>query len=214
MSIARVQDRIHWGLNVAARAVGAMTDAYRPSTADFPVSSVNRFLRLNAAFVPMDGRLSRPNAYGAALWQGLFDAAYTRVGDYLVQEAGTWFVAAQQSLLPVLCVQTNRTLSVIRPAVPDSAGINTYSGVTSGTNAPILTGWPASVLGVGAAGPPSAELPTDSSTPNWTVLLPAYADTVLLPNDMLQDDLGRNAVISAAELTDLGWRIVAKQATT
>jgi hypothetical protein len=30
----------------------------------------------------------------------------------------------------------------------------------------------------------------------------------------LTDDLGRNAVVSAAELTDLGWRITAKQATT
>ena len=30
----------------------------------------------------------------------------------------------------------------------------------------------------------------------------------------MTDDLGRNAVVAAAELTDLGWRITVKQATT
>jgi len=214
MWIDRVQDRVQWGWNVAARAVGATTDAYRASGSGTPIDATNRFLRLNAAFIPFDGKVTRPNAYGAALWQGIFDAAYTRVGDYLVQDAGTWFVAAQESLLPVLCVRVNRTISISRPATPTSAGINAYSGVTSMTNTPLLADWPANVLGVGASGVPSAELPSDSSTPYWTVLLPTYSDIVLLPNDLIQDDLGRNAVIAAAELTDLGWRIAAKQATT
>jgi hypothetical protein len=30
----------------------------------------------------------------------------------------------------------------------------------------------------------------------------------------MSDDLGRNAVVAAAELTDLGWRLSVKQATT
>ena len=30
----------------------------------------------------------------------------------------------------------------------------------------------------------------------------------------MTDDLGRNAVVAAAELTDLGWRMTVKQATT
>jgi hypothetical protein len=30
----------------------------------------------------------------------------------------------------------------------------------------------------------------------------------------MSDDLGRNAVVSASELTSLGWRISVKQATT
>jgi hypothetical protein len=34
----------------------------------------------------------------------------------------------------------------------------------------------------------------------------------LQPADLLTDDLGRNATVSAAELTDLGWRVTAKQA--
>jgi len=30
----------------------------------------------------------------------------------------------------------------------------------------------------------------------------------------MQDDLGRNATVAAAELTALGWRLTVKQATT
>ena len=55
---------------------------------------------------------------------------------------------------------------------------------------------------------------SDSSIPYWTVLLPAIPGVILLPADLMTDDLGRNAVVTAAELTDLGWRITVKQATT
>ena len=50
-----------------------------------PMAPRNRFLRLRAAFTAPDGRFARPNGYGDALWYGIFDAAYTRPGDYLVQ---------------------------------------------------------------------------------------------------------------------------------
>jgi hypothetical protein len=37
---------------------------------------------------------------------------------------------------------------------------------------------------------------------------------VLSPGDIITDDLGRTAVINSSELTNLGWRISAKMATT
>jgi hypothetical protein len=46
------------------------------------------------------------------------------------------------------------------------------------------------------------------------VLLPAQPDVVLLVADLMTDDLGRNAVVSSAELTNLGWRLSVKQAAT
>jgi hypothetical protein len=209
-----LQDRIYRGLNAAARTIGADTDAYRPSGVTEPLAPINRFLRLRAAFTAHDGRFAHPNAYGEALWYGIFDAAYTRPGDYLVQGRIAWFIAAQQRLLPVLCVQTNRVVSFSRPAAPSSTGANRYGGATTATNRRLLTAWPASVLGVSGRGHPSADLPSDISAPYWTVLLPAISDLVLLPSDLMSDDLGRNAVVAAAELTDLGWRLSVKQATT
>jgi hypothetical protein len=214
MDATTLQDRIYRGLNSAARAIGADTDAYRPSGVADPLAPTNRFLRLRAAFTAPDGRFAHPNAYGETLWYGIFDAAYTRPGDYLVQGQVAWFIAAQQRLLPVLCVQTNRIVSFSRPAAPSSMGANRYGGATTATNRRLLTGWPASVLGVSGRGHPSADLPSDTAVPYWTVLLPAISDMVLLPSDLMNDDLGRNAVVAAAELTDLGWRVTVKQATT
>ena len=75
-------------------------------------------------------------------------------GDYLVQADAIWFIAAQQRLVPVLCVQTNRIVSFSRPAAPSSTGVNTYGGVITATNELLLTNWPASVLGVAGRGHP------------------------------------------------------------
>lgn len=214
MDPIELQDRVHWGLNAAARAVGVDTNAFRPSGFAEPLAPKNRFLRLRAAFTARDGKFAHPNAYGDALWYGIFDAAYTRPGDYLVQAETVWFIAAQQRLVPVLCVQTNRIVSFSRPAAPSSTGVNTYGGVITETNEVLLTNWPASVLGVAGRGHPSADLPSDSSVPYWTVLMPAISGMTLLPSDLMTDDLERNAVVAATELTDLGWRITVKQATT
>lgn len=214
MDAVRLQDRIRWGMNVAARSLGHSTDAYRPRGSLGPLDPVNRYLRLHAAFTPPDGTHTRPNGYGAVLWQGLFDAAYTRVGDYLVQADGTWFVAAQQALLPVLCVRVTRVVSFARPAAPSTSGVNTYGGITAATNTPLLTNWPASVIGSSGGGTPTADLPSDASVPYWTVLLPAVPGVTLQLSDIMSDDLGRNAVIAAVELSDLGWRLSVKQATT
>ena len=120
MDSVRLEDRIRWGLNVAARTTGATTSAYRPHGMADPLAPGNRFLRLHAAFSGLDGKFTRPNGYGSSLWCGIFDAAYTRPGDYMMQCDATWFIAAQQRLLPVLCVQANRTVSFTRPAAQTS----------------------------------------------------------------------------------------------
>jgi hypothetical protein len=179
-----------------------------------PLRPANRFLRLRAAFSNMHGGFERPNTYDHSLWNGIFDSAYTRVGDYLVQHSGTWFIAAQQPLMPVLCVRADRIVSFTRPAAPTVSGVNTYGGITAATNTPLLTNWPASVQAASLAGIPSADLPGDSSVSHWTVLLPAQPGVVLLVSDLMTDDLGRNAVVSSAELTKLGWRLSVKQAAT
>ena len=214
MDQARIQDRVCWGMNVAARAAGATTDAYRPVDCANPLAPANRFLRLPAVFSGAEGRFVRPRGYGDALAHGTFDSAYTRPGDYLVQGDATWFIAAQEPLLPVLCVRANRIVSFVRAGAPTATGVNSYGGVTAASTTPLLTNWPASVLGASGGGHSEAELPSDATVPYWTVLLPAAPDIVLLPADLMSDDLGRSAVVSAAELTAMGWRLTVKQAIT
>ncbi len=214
MRQARLQDRISWASNVCARAAGDWADAYRASGASGPLETANRFLRLPVLFTGVQGKFTRPQGYGDTLAQGIFDYAYTRPGDYLVQGDATWFIAAQLPLLPALCVRTNRVVSFTRAAAPVWTGVNGYGGVTASSVAPLLTEWPATVIGSSGSGQPAADLPSDSSVPYWTVLLPAFAGVVLLPGDLMGDDLGRAAIVSAAELSTLGWRLTVKQAIT
>lgn len=217
MDRARLQDRISWGMNVAARTLGITTDAHRPTDTSAPVAPETRFLRLNAAFSATDGQFIRPTGYGTALWHGFFDSAYTVPGDYLVQNESTWFIAGQQPLLPVLCIQTNRRISLSRPNAAAIAGVNAYGGVSLADSMLLIANWPASILGTASAGHPNADLPSDSSVPYWNVLLPvlSFPDApIFQPSDLLVDDLDRVAVIVASELTSLGWRLTAKQAIT
>ena len=55
------------------------------------------------------------------------------------------------------------------------------------------------------------ELPGDAGTPFWTILLPP-TPVDLLAADVLRDDTGLTYAIASAELTALGWRLIAKQA--
>lgn len=214
MDVIHLEDRVRWGMNVAARAVGMRADAYRPRGESEPLAPRNRYLRLHTAFTANRGGFAHAVEYGEALWHGIFDAAYTRPGDYLVREDGTWFIAAQQSLMPVLCVHTNRIISFSRPAPQPATGINDYGGMTASTLVPLMTSWPASVIAGSAGNRTSAGLPSDATVPYWTVLLPAPPGCLLRPADVMTDDLGRNAVIGSAELSDLGWRLIVRQAAT
>jgi hypothetical protein len=214
MDARRLQDRLYYGLGMSARHIGRTADAYRPVGPFDPLAKQNRFLRLPAAFVPAKSGTETTNAYGQPLWHGIFDASYTRAGDYRLLENEIFFIASQAPLLPVLCVIANRTISVSRPTVQTATGTNPYGGFTADTSFDVLNLWPASVLGVDGSSSMATGLPTEQASPNWNILLPAPADILLSPGDRITDDFGRNAVISAAELSGLGWRITAKMTTT
>ncbi len=123
---------------------------------------------------------------------------------------GKFFVASQNPLLPVLCVKANRIISIVRPNMQTNTAGNTYGGYTSGSSETLMEGWPASVLGENRSSASETDLPTDQTIPYWNILLPAIARIILSPGDLITDDLNRTAVIAGSELTDLGWRISAK----
>jgi hypothetical protein len=155
------------------------------------------------------------------LWEGYFDAGYSRPGDYIAGPDGVFFIASQPRLGPVLCVRTNRVLSFARPTAPIAAGVNRYVGVQPSATTALLLDWPASVLAAGTSG--RGPLPADApgvhgGSGGWAVLLPAArvkgASVLLRPGDLVHDDIGRTGVVSSAELTDLGWRLHVRQAAS
>jgi hypothetical protein len=213
MREARLTDAVRRGMGVAARAAGEWAEAFRADGPSEPLRAGKRYLRLPAVFAAADGGFEHPPSYGHPLWIGVFDAAYTRVGDYLVAPSGTWFVAAQTRLMPVLCVRTNRVVSLLRPSAPVSVGVGAYGGIQAELAVPLMTSWPASVLSAGGGGL-GAELPADAGVGSWAVLMPAWPGVVLRTGDLMCDDLGRSGVVAAAELTELGWRLSVRQAAS
>jgi hypothetical protein len=214
MNGRKLQDRLHLGMGLSARHIGQPADAFRPDGPFHPLATENRFLRLPATFVSPSGKDNRTNEYGAPLWYGIFDASYTRTGDYLVTTSAAFFVASQAPLLPILCVKTNRTISIARPNMQTGIASNAYGGYTSGGSIILMSGWPASVLGEGKTSHSAVDLPTAQVLPYWNVLVPSTVGIVLSPGDIITDDLGRTAVVAGSELSDLGWRISARMATT
>jgi hypothetical protein len=210
----KLQDRVYFGLGRSARYIGQWADAFRPTGPFNPLDKQNRYLRLPAAFLSAKGSEARTNSYGDPMWQGVFDAGYTRTGDYIVLGSRIFFIASQEPLLPVLCVSANRTISVARPNAQGQRAGNPYGGYTSSGATILMEGWPASVLGENRTSAPIAALPINLGVPFWSVLVPSVANVILSPGDLVADDLGRTAVITGSELTSLGWRISAKLAMT
>jgi hypothetical protein len=207
---SRLQDRHTYALGVAGRCLGTWADAYRPAHPLEPFKDEFRFMKLPAAFVPARGGAQQTNLYGDPFWHGLFDASYTRPGDYLCCATGVYFIASQLPLLPVLCVMTNRTISFARPNPQTMPSANPYGGYSPANATTLMMGWPASVVTTTHYGQPEGKLPTDQPVSYLTLLMPCIDPVKLETGDMLTDDLGRQAVLVAAELTELGWRLTAK----
>lgn len=199
-----LQDRLSRGMGAAARVFGLPYDAYRPAGPD-SLRPEGRFLRLPAAFDGGDPGYRRPTGYERAL-RGTFDSAYLRVGDLLRGPRGTLFVAHLPPLHRPLCVLANATLSVVRPSGPGAPGLAEYGG--SAQPNPVLVGWPAQVLSSGAGR--SYGLPADGALSGFHILLPLGAPATRT-GDSVTDDAGRTYVVGAVELSELGWRLHARQ---
>jgi hypothetical protein len=214
-----IQDRISRGYGSAARAVGAWCDVYRPTLVAQPLDGRNHLMRLSAAFLPLDGRVKAPVGHGHVTWQGLFDAAYTRPGDFIVRpssgpgatDGAIFFIAAQQLLLPPLCVRTSSIIQVVRSIIPNTIGAADYGGAGSLTSVAVLSNWPASIVHATGSGLNPLDLPATVAPGSWELLFPTVSGLVLRINDRISDHLGRNATVAAAELSDLGWRVITKE---
>jgi hypothetical protein len=193
------------GLAAAGRLLGTPYVVYRPKGPNQPTNPRNRLIVLKAAFAAQGtGTPVAPN-YGQPLWQGKFDARYTRAGDYLVGESGVFFVARQWLGLQVQCILTNRTVTIVRPT---AAVQGNYSGFFASPGERVIIGWPASVLESGSHS--TSGKPSETKLGNWEILLPVLPVSLHVA-DVVEDDLGATYVIGAAEESSLGWRLFVRQ---
>jgi hypothetical protein len=214
MDGTKAQAKVYRGYSIAASKIGTAYTQYRPVSADLtglaPIST-----SLLASFNSEDMTYSRPNKYAKPTWYALVDGTQTQVGDYLIGAAGTFFIAAQQPLLPILAVECNRVLSFARPQTQAQFGaVTNYEGNTPDTQTPLAAGWHASVLQGTKGEKNDVGLPGDVRNAWWAILLPAIPGVILQSGDLVTDDIDRRYVLSSVELTDLGYRCTAQQAQT
>lgn len=230
--------RIYAGRGRAAARIGTMTRVYHPADALNPLA--NLVALVPVAYNALDQKYAVANSYGKVVWYADFDASQAEVGDYLVGTGATvnnpfahretdpeyFFVAAKQSLLPVIVVACNRFIRVTRPAplAAGSAGATGYGGISAAgmidvlgtaaaTNGGADTGWPCAMIFGGGAAHLKDPLPGGAVLAvGWMIYLPPSVPVALFPGDRMVDDTGRVLVIEGAELTSLGYRVQANEA--
>ena len=141
------------------------------------------------------------------------DPSLLRTSDYLVG-LQTWFVAHIEPLRAASCILCNRTLMILTPAVASAAGANSYGGVTLATDTVLASSSPACVLAKTHIEVDPTRLPSDAKTSFFEVLLPVIRGLELTFWQLIQDELGQNYVVAAAELSFSGWRLLAGVLTT
>lgn len=212
MDARGIRSKIWYGFGKAAAKLGFPARVYRAATAHNPVVEANHITTLPASFNAEDMGYRKPNKYGHPTWFALLDGNHTQVGDILVsEEDGTFFIAAQQTDLPILVVSCNTTADVLRVPVNANVGLQPYGGVTAAAEQALMTAWPASILLGGKGEHNDANLPADTRAGQYSILLPAVAGTQLRASDIVRDHMGRRFALMSVELTDLGWRLTARE---
>lgn len=217
MDAATIQKKINAGYGKAAARVGFAFQQWRPTSSANPTTAGNNIGALNASFTVKGAtfNFTQPAAYKDVLFNGLFDASQTQVGDYLVGANDTYFIAQQQDLLPPLCVRCNRIVSVWAPGPSKVFGADSnYGGTTPASESAVMTAWPASIMFDARGRVTEVGLPTDLPSPFFQILLPAWGAVDVRSSRFVSDDLGRRYTIAAAERSPLGWRLSAQQAVT
>jgi hypothetical protein len=204
-------------LNVKwAGKLGSTYNQYRPASGTNPTGTPYLIGTLSALFdASISLAFNAPLKYANQLFAAIVNPTSVQPQDYLIGPEGTFFVASTEPLKPILCVQCNRIATFYRPTpqapAPSSSPRPYYGGDNASVRTTLYTNVPISQL-QGTKGERNAaeQLPTDSRMQWSEVLLPAFPGVTLRQADRMTDDIGRNFVLSAVELTDLGWRITAE----
>ena len=207
MDGAILQVRLNAAWALVGQKAGLDYAVFRPVSALDPLADANQVLAALPCSISNRGSYTEPSVYGHAEWYSYHDAGQTQVGDYLCGPMGTFFIAAQQSLITPLLVQCNRTVSVTRPAQPTGKGAVGYGGEAVAGDTLLLRAWPCSCLEGSKGEENRTELPLDVKNPWWRMLLPALDGVNLQASDVLTDEVGNRYFVNSAERTALGWRL-------
>lgn len=212
MDAQQLAAKVNQGNGKAAKRLGSTARHYR-AVSPFSPLDAQPLRELSASFAT-DYHYARAVRFGQATRIGIFDAEGFEAGDIMVSTGGTFFVAAMPLLQPVLCVRTERLVSIRRTAQAGSdSGLQDYSGTTAASEKLMMSGWPASILLSRGGEHSPLKLPGETRSAWHNILMPAFRGLSLHAGDFVTDEAGQRYVVSGTELTDMGWRLTALQVT-
>lgn len=219
MDAAGIQAKVYAGYAKAAQYVGLSFKQYRGGNGADVLGPIGMAPKatLTASFTPAASTFNfgKGPTHKDTFFNTLIDGSQTQVGDYLVGAADTYFICSQQPLLPIVSVRCNRVLTISAPGPSKTYGAQSaYSGTTPANETPVMAGWPASLLFDARGRAAEVGLPLDLPSPFYVILMPAWPETDVRTGYVITDDQDRRYIVSATELTPLGWRIFAQQAIT
>jgi len=212
MDALMLSAKVNQGNGKAAKRLGGIARHHRATSPLSPLKA-QPLQELSASFTTDFGYM-RAVRFGQAARIGIFDATGFEAGDILVSGEGTYFVAAMPLLQPILCVKTERLVSIRRTAqASNDAGLQDYGGTTAANEKLIMADWPASILISRGGDHSPLRLPAETRSAWYSMLMPAFSGVRIQAGDFASDDTGRRYVITGTELTDMGWRLMAMKVT-
>ena len=206
----RIQSRISYGYAKAGAVLGFPFQHYRCASIGPVLQTTNVVETLNASFA-VKGDYTKAGTVKNDEWYGYYNAATALPGDYLSNGTDTYFIAAQQLMLPPLTVKCNRVVTVFRPAQVSTVGVSGYGGNTASTETALMSEWPASVLQGTKGERGDVSVPDDVKSPWYALRMPMLAGVTINSGDIITDDLDRRYTVSSTELTEYGWRLTMRQ---
>ncbi len=210
--LTTLQAKYNSAMGRAASVIGEAVRQYRPANPMAPLDGSGYTNSFNAAF-DADPALSfnKPAVVGRYLFYLLADATTLAVGDYIAAPQSTYFVGSMEDLRPPVVLRTNAVLSLVRPEESVRAGLAPPGGDSLSSEVTLFAGWPSAMLIAGGGGHGDVDLPGDAGMGSWQILLPALFGIAIRGSDILVDQTGLRHVVTAAELSPMGWRIDAQQ---
>lgn len=204
---------MYYGYGKVADKIGTAFDLYR-TTGPLNVMDPAHLIRQNfmASFL-QDGKFAKPNRYGNAVWQGIFDGRLTQKFDYLTNGDVTYFINGMPQVLPITLVECNTVIKVTRNSYPEGTkGVAGYGADKISQEEVLIGNCPASQL-IGTKWERNlVGLPGDTRLPYWVYLIPDFGVEIRISDIITEEGNGRRAVVSTPELTEFGWRISASVA--
>ena len=215
MDATAIQAKINYGQGKAAQYLGNSFDVYRAASAVNPLAAPNKFKTMRAQFTPFADsfKFGKASTYDSDLYNGMFDATGLQPWDIFVSSIfGTFFIASLEALVPPFCIGAGRTLTIKRPAGAAAVGAVAYAGRNSPSETTIMDSWPASLIMNRIAAKGQSMLPNDIGEPAFKVIMPQFPGVLIKTSDVVYDDIGIRYLVSMAELSPLGWRLILREA--